>query len=408
MPQSKEAFQTGKALATGSWRLGLLALAMLLPVTLPVPVLRALVQDRFGVSEFLTSLFMAVNMIGAVLAAPLAGVLADRFGERKRWIVVALGLDSGALFALSLDLPFAVFLGIRFIEGAAHIAALSLLLSLAADLAPPARRGRFLGVVGGGMMLGVTLGAPLGGVLGRQDPLLPLEVGAGVLAVAAGAALLVLREAEGKAARPGLATLWRHVAAERALLVPLAFAFADRFTVGFFTTTFTLYVTRIGGFESTRVGLLLGLFLLPFAALSFVSGRLSERVSRTGLVAWGSLLYGLAVMTLGYWHLDALGGLMLVLGMLAAAMFVPSLLLTVDLARPEVKSTALACFNAAGSLGFIVGPVVGGAVSESVARIADWNVGYTAAFVVAGSLEVLCVLLTLPAMHRFRTDGRTT
>ena len=57
------------------WRLatlGLLAMSIMTPVTLPVPVLRELVGERFAVSEFATSLFMSVNMIGALLMAPLA------------------------------------------------------------------------------------------------------------------------------------------------------------------------------------------------------------------------------------------------------------------------------------------------------------------------------------------------
>ena len=64
---------------------GLAALTML-PVTLPVPVLRGLVQERFEVSDLLTSLFMSVNMIGAVLAAPIAGAIADKFGRRREWM----------------------------------------------------------------------------------------------------------------------------------------------------------------------------------------------------------------------------------------------------------------------------------------------------------------------------------
>jgi len=91
-------------------------------------VLRELVAERFGVSELLTSLFMSINMVGAVLAAPLAGALADRFGRRPRWIAAALVLDALCFFGLTRDVPFAVFLGIRFVEGAAHIFALSLLL----------------------------------------------------------------------------------------------------------------------------------------------------------------------------------------------------------------------------------------------------------------------------------------
>ncbi len=71
--------------------LGLLALLVLLPVTLPVPVLRELVQERFGVSELATSLFMSVNMVGALLAAPLAGALADHWGGRRALLVLRAG-----------------------------------------------------------------------------------------------------------------------------------------------------------------------------------------------------------------------------------------------------------------------------------------------------------------------------
>ena len=69
------------------WRvavLGAVAFLTLVPVTLPVSVLRAFVGDRFHVSELMTSLFMSINMIGAFLTAPLAGALSDRLGRRRK------------------------------------------------------------------------------------------------------------------------------------------------------------------------------------------------------------------------------------------------------------------------------------------------------------------------------------
>src|SRR5262245_8207876 len=105
--------------------LGFLAVGIMAPVTLPVPVLRELVHDRFGVSELLTSLFMSVNMIGALVAAPLVGALADRIGRRRAILVGALGLDALCFFALTAKVPFALFLAVRFVEGCAHIAARS-------------------------------------------------------------------------------------------------------------------------------------------------------------------------------------------------------------------------------------------------------------------------------------------
>ncbi|HKK51117.1 MAG TPA: MFS transporter, partial [Myxococcota bacterium] len=101
--------------------MGLLAMAIMAPVTLPVPILRELVGERFAVSELLTSLFMSVNMIGAALAAPMAGALADRLGRRRPLVVGALMADAACFLLMTLDMPFSVFLTVRFFEGCAHI-----------------------------------------------------------------------------------------------------------------------------------------------------------------------------------------------------------------------------------------------------------------------------------------------
>lgn len=387
--------------------LGGLAVLMLMPMTLPVPVLRDLVLERFAVSEFLTSLFMSINMVGAVLCAPIAGALADRFGGRKQIIVGALVTDAACLWAMTASVPFAVFLSIRFVEGCAHIFALSLVLSLAIDRAPRVGRGKIMGVIGGGISLGVALGAPLGGILGREDALRPLYVGAGILLVAATLAAMV-RDTPVRTSRPRMRQIVRTVVADKGLSVPLAFAFVDRFTVGFFVATFPLYMRRMFDLPAEQIGFLLALFLLPFALLSYLFGRLSDRVSRTLLVGGGSLIYGIALMTLGWWSVELLPILMVLLGVLSAVMFVPSLVMVSDLATPETRSTCLGGFNAAGSLGFIVGPLVGGLVSQTIASTFGWQAGYTVAFVVAGAAEVLCVMVAFSMIRRLVAEGRTT
>lgn len=387
--------------------LGLVAALMLAPVTMPVPVLRQLVQARFGVSDLPTSLFMSINMIGALLAAPLVGALADRLARQRALIVVALGVDALCLLLLTLPMPFWSFLGTRFLEGCAHIAALSLLLSLAGELASGPARARMMGAVGTGITLGVAIGAPVGGILGRGDPLTPLRVGAGILLVAAVLVAVAVRD-HPPGVRRGFGQILALARREKALLVPYAFAFVDRFTVGFFTTTFTLYLANVHGLSAARIGILLGLFLGPFALLSYPFARLSERRSRTALVAGGSLVYGLAVTTLGAWSPGLLPVLMVGLGVLSAVMFVPSLLMVTDLAPSSIRSTALGGFNAAGSSGFVLGPLVGGSVSQVVGAATSPHTGYAAAFVVAGLAEVLCVAVTVPAMLRLRRLGRTT
>ncbi|MBW2272121.1 MAG: MFS transporter [Deltaproteobacteria bacterium] len=385
----------------GGWRLallGVMALWIMVPVTLPVPVLRELVQERFDVSELATSFFMSINMVGALLAAPLAGAVADRLGRRRALLIGALFADALCFFALGAPVPFAIFLGIRFLEGCAHIVALSMLLALASHALPAPRRGRAMGLVGGGMMLGVALGAPLGGFVGRENPVAPLYLGAVLLLGAAVIAAVAVREFDAREERPGLSEILHVLRAHPAILVPLVFAFADRFTVGFFTTTFSFYLTRIHALSPGRVGLAIMAFMLPFALLSYPFGRLAERRSVVGLLCGGSVLYGIGTAGVGFVAPPALYGLMFAIGTTAAVMFVPSMLMTIRIAPDPIRTTALGAFNAAGSLGFIVGPVAGGAISQLVAQRSDWLTGYRAAFVTAGASELLCVAVALPIL----------
>lgn len=388
--------------------MGLLALAIMAPVTLPVPILRELVGERFAVSELLTSLFMSVNMVGAALAAPFAGALADRLGRRRPLVTGALLIDAGCFLLMTLDMPFLLFLTVRFFEGCAHIFALSLLLSIASSLGGVQGRGVTMGITGAGMMFGVAIGAPLGGLLGRADMLRPLQVGAALLVSAAALAAVSLLDPRDARARPGLAAIARTIRAHRAVVAPLLFAFADRFTVGFYTTTFSLFASGLHGASPPRVGLWISAFMLPFALLSFPFGMLADRISKTLLLCTGSVLYGVLTASLGFWPTAAIAPGMAVIGTCAAVMFVPSMLMTADLTPPEIRSTALGAFNAAGSLGFILGPVTGGLVSEVVRADYGPAVGYQAAFVVAGVAEILCVALALPFLLRLRAEGRTT
>jgi MFS family permease len=87
-------------------------------------------------------------------------------------------------------------------------------------------------------------------------------------------------------------------------------------------------------------------------------------------------------------------------------MFVPSLLLTQELAPASVRTTAMGAFNAAGSLGFIAGPLVGGAVSALVGAEHGARAGYQAAFVVAGASVIALALAALAPLWRFERATR--
>ena len=78
--------------------LGGLTFLLMLPETLPVPVLRDLVVTRFGVSDGLASLFLVANMIGALIALQ-APVLPSGVAV---WLVVGTAL--ALLWSFARDL----------------------------------------------------------------------------------------------------------------------------------------------------------------------------------------------------------------------------------------------------------------------------------------------------------------
>ena len=203
------------------------------------------------------------------------------------------------LLALTAPLPFGLFMALRFLEGAAHIAALSTLLGIAGRARPESQRGRVMGLVGGGITLGVAIGAPIGGVIGRENPLIPLYAGSALVALAAMVAWRALKEPHGGAERASAAEISSALRANPLLLAPLAFAFVDRFTVGFYTTTFSLFLSRIHGMSPPRIGLLMALLMLPFGLLSYPFGRLAERWSRVAMMSLGSLVYGVGTAAVG-------------------------------------------------------------------------------------------------------------
>jgi MFS family permease len=362
-----------------------------------VPVLRELTGGRYPhLSDFEQHLFMSANMVGALLFAPLAGLLSDLWRRRKVIIVAALALNAVSLLMLLQDWSYNIYLLWRFVEGCAHITALSLLMALAVDHARQRGMGAVMGLVGAAISLGVASGAPLGGLIGRHGSgEAVLSYGFVLLALLTLFAALTLRDRPAQHGHGGIQALLRALPENRRLLLPYAFAFVDRLTVGFIVSTLSLYLATVIGLDAARIGLVMALFLLPFSLLTWPAGLLSRRWNPLLMMFAGSAAYGLTLAAIGLADGPHIPWLMFVGGVMASLMYAPSLVLVAELSRPEHKALAMSGFNFAGSLGFVLGPLTGGALVALFGA-------YPPAFLIVGGLEILCVLLFLPAAWRQR------
>jgi MFS family permease len=345
--------------------------------------------------------FLAAEFAGFVLFAGAWGAASDALGRRVPLIVGgAVGGAAGyaALTALPPAAPFAAVLVVRFLQGTLTIGAFSLAMTMLMDLG--GGHGRNMGAAGIAIGLGTALGAPVGGRLYAVGPRVPLLAAAAVLVVAAGAAALAPDRAPER--RSGGVAAALAVARDRpALSVPYAFGFVDRLTAGFFALVGTFYFQARFGVGAETTGLLLGAFFGPFALLQYPFGVLSDRIGRALPVAAGSLLYGLAVVAV--WlapSVPTAGATMVAVGVCGAVMAPATMALVTDLAGAAERGVAMGGFNVVGSAGFLVGIVGGGVVAS--------RLGFAAAFLAAGLLEVAIVLVALPALVNLESDRVAT
>jgi MFS family permease len=341
------------------------------------------------------TVFLVAEFAAFVAFAGAWGAASDALGRRLPLAIAgALGGAATAVVlanAPALDLSWPLVLALRAVGGAATIGAFSLSVTMLADLA--GGNGRNLGAAGVAIGLGAALGAVVGGRLADADPLWPLYGTAALLLGVAALLLAVEDRAPGSGARTSLSDVLAGVRRRPALVVPFAFGLVDRATAGFFALVGVFYFRETFGLSAAAAGGVLALFFLPFALLQYPLGSVSDRVGRFYPVVAGSVLYGVAIVGVGAAPTLALaaGGMVLV-GVGGALVAPATMALAVDVAAPGERGVALGGFNVFGSLGFLLGVLLGGAAASTL--------GYGPAFLLVGAAEVAIALAAARAVRR--------
>ncbi|MDH3253468.1 MAG: MFS transporter [Acidobacteriota bacterium] len=378
-------------LGSGVWLACLLLFGAMFNLTLVVAGLKEFIIDDLAGTVTDATLFFSIETIAYILFAPIWGLLSDRLGRRRPFIIIGFALSSLIYFAYGAVQSVSVLLVLRFAQGACSVMGWSLVMAAIVDRVSTSRQGRVMGLMGGSLILGVAIGAPVGGYLTRWlGSRAPLTSAGMLFALLALAAFFL---SESKTLRSGIRVQEMITAlnAEARLLLPLAFHFVDRLAVGLFVVVFPLYLDSLGASDPAVRGRYLSYFLLPFAFLQYVSGRVSERTGPWPPLLIGSFAYGVLLCFVGYADLLLLAPIMVGLGVLASVMFPPAILLVAELSDSRVRGSAMGGFNLAGSLGFALGPLLGGWAYGSR--------GFAFAFVVCGVAEVVAVLAALVALR---------
>jgi len=342
--------------------------------------------------------FQTAHFLAYIPFAFIWGALSDRSGKRKPILLIGMSGQAVMYFLIPLIDNIWLLYAARFLEGTFGIAVVSMLMTMALDIAPPARRGMTLGIFTLGMLLGNAVGTPLGGSISRLDLAYPFWLGAILLAAISAVIFFLVKE-------PGAQTraysFRRALAAfheQPRLIIPYAFSFLDRLTVGFFISTFILLVRDVYKFDPAQAGAYLGIFLGCFALFSPLGGILSDRLGRAKPMILGTAIYGITLLLIGRVAPEMLYAVMAIGGLSGAILYPPSIALVGDYASPGQRGVAMGGFNLAGSTGFALGPILFGLIADAY--------GLLATPLVAGALCLLAAAVAAPIL--LRKEGRDT
>ena len=345
---------------------------------------------------------MTVNMFAGMLAVPLVMRRLRKLGDLRGWLVTLFVVDAVAFYGMGRAPSLGALFAFRALDGAVHLPAVTLLM-VAANRVAGDRRGASLGALASALMLGITVGSPLGGRLVEMGGTIVYDVGAAVFLLAGAASMLAPSTSPSADAPKGSRYRWQWRRAES--WIPLGYAFMDRFSIGIFVSTFTLFLSREHQVDPAGRGWLVALFMIPFAALCYPVGKLAEKVGWFPLLVGGNVAFGVVYGTYGWTPIGVMPASMVLSGLASAFIFAPSLLLVSDLVKRGNGEGLFGIFQIAGSLGFLLGPLVGGILVSLTG--ADGRPAYEAIFAMVGAAELALALGSVALLRGFSVTKRS-
>jgi DHA1 family solute carrier family 18 vesicular amine transporter 1/2 len=391
----------------------MLQLTMLLPiihtlVTSPPP-LGVATTSSSGTEVASLGLFFASKDICQMAFAPLAGVITSKTSSNVALMLSTAGLGL-ATFVFAEASTFRQLLFARGAQGAASAAVLCGGMSLIAETHEQSVRGSAIGLAQTGLALGLLCGPLIGGLLfeqiGRKKT---FRLAAAIVLINALAQLLLMclappnrvmdtkhEENGGNKQSKAMMTSTRRLLCNADILAVTASTLVIHAVVGVIKPLSQVVLDKEFGVSMVKRSFIISIATVTYFIATPLSGWLSDRTSRSRLVATSLLLMSASAAFFALRSYLGIGAFYISVGLLGVAMGVSmssghSLLADlVDRHDLGEYSMVYALSDVADSLGLIMGPIVGLYLSEKF--------GASVGVVAIGSL---CLLLA-PVVMRIR------
>jgi DHA1 family multidrug resistance protein-like MFS transporter len=327
-----------------------------------VPVLPLFTEHHGGGPASAGLLLSAFGAARLVVNIP-AGLASERFG-RRRVMIAGIALLALASFAAAVSGSIAALAGWLFLQGAGSSLYVTAAMAAVADLSDPTNRGRIMSLYQGAVLVGISLGPAIGGILAGAFGASAPFVTQGMLAVlgAASAALLV-SETKGAAAEhrveAGPAKSRWSLLSQAPFVAVCLVMFAT-----FVARTVTnwqlvpLMVRERFGFGPELVGLLLTAgSLANFSVLPVVGRAIDQWGGRLSIVL-GSAITVVALLVLAFGQIETTIWVGIACLGAAGGIMAPACSAFAIEVSPVGHGSTIGTLRMAGDLGLVIGPSV--------------------------------------------------
>ena len=326
------------------------------------------IAEEFGANPLQIGLLVAIYSLFQFISAPILGRLSDRFGRKKLLIISQIGSAIGFLLlgmANSLTLLFAS----RIIDGITG-GNISIAQAYIADVTTPKTRARGMGLIGAAFGLGFIIGPALSGLLSQISFSAPAYFASLTALLTAGLTAKVLKETvnTSKASKSPRTRLnleqFKKVFSLYPIGILIVVFFFTNFSLSTLQGTFALWTERSFGFGPAQTGWL-------FAYVGVVSvvvqlkllPALINKYKEVRVLKAAQLIFSLGLLILGLAAHPLV--LIAVMPMIATGngLSNPTIqALASENVKPQEYGEVLGILQSAGSLGRIIGPVLGGMI----------------------------------------------
>ncbi len=352
------------------------------------PFLTLYLHQRLNITMTYVGVILAFWSSSALVGQVVGGSLTDRFG-RKRLMVFSLGVNAGVLVAFGFADSFLLAASVVILAGVVGALFQPARDAMVADLVEPAKRPQAYGLLRVVANLGIAIGPALGGFLASRSYLITFLSNASATFIFFLIALFLMRE-----------TKPQSVPAERAsdtapgnLLTVLSDTRFIAFCAGITLTTILaaqmmtvlpIYMKDQFGLGESFYGWVMTTNAGMVVLLQFPITRATERAPRLFLTAAGAMLYALGVFSIAFSSAFPHFILAMVVYTFGEMILIPTATaVTADLAPAELRGRYMGMLGLTWSVGFGIGPIIGGLISEHIAPVALWPLTATAGLLAA-------------------------